>query len=188
MTEQLQILPDSPLAAQPVTITAWKARNGQLYWDEQTARYAGSTHSLCKRCQCVTSKDWTLCLGCREKLEIERFEAMPRADWDGESMIYSQVLDKYFRDMNEVEEALEDLDEPITKADARLVICRPNRARQIDPDDFFVDDLPEDGEVPDELRKAFEALNAVIAKQPPLSWSPGPFALRLENEAADAAA
>ena len=35
------------------------------------------------------------------------------------------------------------------------------------------DRLPEDGEVSDRLMAAFDALNAAIREEPPLSWYPG---------------
>lgn len=54
----------------------------------------------------------------------------------------------------------------------RLLICEANYPREIDGSDHFSDDLPEDGELPSVLEAAFEALNEVIKKQPPLSWSP----------------
>ncbi|MEZ2861041.1 hypothetical protein [Proteus terrae] len=47
-----------------------------------------------------------------------------------------------------------------------------NYPHQLDPDDIFVDVLPEDGEVSEELYYAFEALNKVIVNHSPLSWSP----------------
>jgi hypothetical protein len=46
-------------------------------------------------------------------------------------------------------------------------------AEEIDGNEHFSDQLHEDGEISAELEAAFEALNEVIRKEPPLSWSPG---------------
>ena len=67
-----------------------------------------------------------------------------------------------------------------TLADLRLVICEPNYVRQLEPD-YCCDELPDDGDVPDEVAEAMEAFNTAVAGIV-LSWSPGKKALALPDE------
>ncbi len=171
---------DSPEAAQIKTVTGWVSRDGRFLGnDEHTARYFGCTHRPCEDCGALTPvHGFTVCdNGCHQKRMIARYEAMPRAAWDGKAMLYSDARDEYF---NDLERALDGLEEGETLADLRLIICKPNYPRRVD-EDYWSDDLPteEDGALPGELLEAVCALNAVIDKLPPLSWYPGKFALDL---------
>jgi hypothetical protein len=82
---------------------------------------------------------------------------------------------------------LEDLfdychDEELTPADLELVICDSVKARPIDPNDYYADDLPEDvEEVSDTLQEAFDQLNKAIQKEPLLSWIPGKYAVDINT-------
>ena len=186
MTDKKQILPDSPDAAQNVTLTGWVAA-GRFYGsDERTARYAGATHIYCAECRAVIEKgSWTKCWGCRTRSEAERYDAMPRIKWDGEAMLFSQTLDRYF---NDIDAAGDQLEEGQKLADLCLVVCKPNYPRRVSSEDIYDDVLPEDGDVPDALDDAIEALNALIAAQPAASWSPGKYALDLATVSEPAAA
>jgi hypothetical protein len=56
-------------------------------------------------------------------------------------------------------------------------IGEPSFAGQIDPSEHYYDDIPEGGDVPDEIATAFQALNeAIKACATPLCWWPGKFA------------
>ena len=171
---------DSAEAATLVTVTGWLSRDGRFYGAyEDVARYAGCTHVACSRCGKPTKKPWTACDDCRDLAAKERYEAMPRAEWDGEAMLYSSVSDRYF---DCIEDAEDSLDEGQTLADLRLVICKPNHVPQL-TEDYFSDKLPEDGDLPGYLAKAIPAFNAAIKDAPVLSWSPGKFALELSTPA-----
>src|SRR5574338_777228 len=176
MSEQI-VMRDSDEAAQAVTIQAWKARDGHIYFDESTARYAGCTHVPCDRCGAPTPKGYTQCRGCRDLTYIAKYEAMPRAEWDGKALLYSEARDQYY---STPDDAAEELEEDQTLADLRLVICEPNHVRQLEPD-HCCDELPEDGDVPDEVAEAMEAFNSAVAGIV-LSWSPGKKALKLPDE------
>lgn len=181
MSEQI-VMRDSPEAAQYRTdLKGWVSRDGFYFGDgstgEQTARYAGCTHVPCKRCGTPTPKLYTQCQGCRDLSYIAKYEAMPRAEWDGKALLYSEARDQYY---STPDDAAEDLEEGQTLADLRLVICTPNYVRQLEPD-YCYDDLPEDGDVPDEVAEAMEAFNEAVAGIV-LSWSPGKTALALPDE------
>ncbi|MGN6589324.1 MAG: hypothetical protein ACTHKE_03430 [Sphingomicrobium sp.] len=186
-----KIIPyDQPDLVKRVTVTGWVSTDGRFYGDnEDLARYASCTHVRCA-CGGLAEKPWTACDPCRVKNDIERYNRMPKREWDGSTMLYSDAADRYFQDYEEVVDHLRDRadeDPPITVDDLRLTICEPNIAREIDGNDHFCDDLPEDGEIPAELEAAFEALNAVIRKLPPLSWSPGKTAAIVEIDPKDLA-
>lgn len=164
---------DSPEAAQQVTITGWRSRRGFFYGaDERTARYDGCTHWKCETCGTLTEKSWLICDACRQKKALDKFLAMPREPWRGFEMLYSEARDKYY---NGPDDAMDDLEQGQELDDLRLVLCKPNYPRQIDPD-YFSDDLPEDGDyndLPAELFEAMAAFNKVVSACKPLSWSPG---------------
>lgn len=177
------VMRDSPEAATYRTdISGWVSRDGRYYGNdrgaEATARWAGCTHVACERCGATTEKSWTKCRGCRDLMERERYDARPKAEWDGEAYLYSEALDRYFPDMEEAEDTLE---EGQRLADLMLVICKPNHVPQLEPD-YCCDELPDDGEgdVPDAVAEAMDAFNKAVAGIV-LSWSPGKFALKLPD-------
>lgn len=165
------VLSTSDDAAKIVTVTGWVDRQGRFWGnDERMARWSGATHLVCD-CGTVHEKAWTKCPECHQKAHEERYAAMPQEAWDGEAPLYSDACDTYFSSEEELVEYVQD-DPERNYENLRLLICEANYPREIDGSDHFSDDLPEDGELPSVLEAAFEALNEVIKKQPPLSWSP----------------
>ena len=173
--EEKVILPDSPEAAQRVTITAWRSASGYTFFDEYSARYNGSTHRLCTDCEKVIERGHLVCNACQDLRDKAKYDSMPKAVWDENGMIYSDMADRYY---SSIEEAIDDLDEDETVEDLRLIICEPIFAHGLEPDDF-VDELPEDGDVPDWLHEAIEAFNKSVKEGGPLSYSPGKTAVDL---------
>lgn len=173
MPDEKIILYDSPEAATYRTdITGWVSRTGEYFGkDEDLARYSGATH---KRCECgaIFAKSWIECEVCRKaaeaKREAEAVAKMERREWDGKTPLYDENGDRYLFDEDEVEELCEDMGTTFDEMQFR--ICKPNHPRLIEADDF-ADDLPEDGELPDEVMAAIDAFNAAV-KDAVLSWSP----------------
>lgn len=64
----------------------------------------------------------------------------------------------------------------------RLIICIPNYLKPLE-DDFFCEDMAEDGELPQDVIEALNSLNEVISKQEPISWSPGKYAADISERA-----
>jgi hypothetical protein len=175
------IMYESPEAASIKTITGWVSSIGHFWGDnEHMARYDGSTHKLCETCGAVVEQR-SYCQPCSTRKEIEKFAAMPREPWDGESPIYSELLDKYFfngevfdylEDENGFEDEEGNVVAPYTEADLRLVHCDPRHLHCIESD-TWEDDLPsEDGGefIPAEVQTALDALNEAIKKAGPVSW------------------
>jgi hypothetical protein len=167
---------DAPDLVKRVTVTGFVDASGRFWGDDENmARYASCTHVRCA-CGSLVEKGWTACDGCREKKDIERYQALKKEEWDGVTMLYSGSHDRYFQDIDEVIDLLRDLKfdgHETDVEDLRLVICTPNKPRLIDID-HFTDDLPEDEDnVPNPIWDAINAFNEVMRAQPPLSWSPG---------------
>lgn len=184
MSNDKVILPDSPEAATYRTgIAGWVSRNGTFYGDgpkgEKVARHVGCTHVLCKRCGEPTPKEYSLCDACCDKADAERYAAMPRAKWDGAAPLYSEVTGKFYGCIAEAEEYAAEMEEPQTLADLRLVICEPVYAAPLGTD-YCCDDLPYDGDIPQQLADAIDAFNSAVAGVI-LSWQPGKTALDLED-------
>lgn len=168
---------DSELAAKYHTgLSGWVSRNGFYFGDgphsERDARYNGCTHTFCRECNALVEKGLIRCKSCFDKLEIANYKAMPRKQWDGKTMLYSRARDLYY---DSPEDAVKDLQEGDTLDCLRLVLCRPNYATPLESD-YFCDDLPEGGCVPDALAEAIDAFNKA-ASGIILSLSPGEFAL-----------
>jgi len=174
-----QILNTGDEAAKYVTnIEGWVDCNGRFWGkDEQAARWSGCTHIACRNCGKPTPKNYTICEDCREKKDIERYEKKDRKQWDGETPLYSEFIDKYFFDGDDLLDYLYVTEK--SSESLRLVICCPIYLSQITEDGFY-DDLPEDGELPEDVVKAIDALNDVIREQEPVSWSPGRYAAEID--------
>ena len=172
---QTVVLMDSAEAASIKTVTGWVSASGRFFGDdERLARYDGATHRTCEKNQDhpIYEKNG-YCPECWKENRAAMFSAMPKKQWEGEPLALFDS-DSYFFSLDELNDYCSDNDCRISDLD--LVICEPNRAIEIDPNEYYCDDLSEDGEVPDELAAAFDALNAEIAKSAPLSWSPGKYA------------
>lgn len=179
MREEKVVMYESPEAASIQTVTGWVDPSGRFWGkDEHMARYCGSTHRHCAKSPdhpIHATNGW--CEDCRAESRAAKFDAMPKRVWGGE-VITEYDGDQYFFDEEELRDYL--IEHEIDLGDLKLVFCAPNYARQIDPNDHFCDDLPEDGEVnDDQLLAAFELLNEMISKCPPLSWSPSNEAVEL---------
>ncbi|HCM62070.1 MAG TPA: hypothetical protein DIT05_05925 [Morganella sp. (in: Bacteria)] len=160
-------------AASIQTVTGWVDRDGRFWGDnEYQARWCGCTHIICEKHpeEPPFIKNYG-CPKCCTENHNATFEKMPKIEWDGETPLVLFNDDKYFFDADSLRDYCEENN--VDVSELQLVICTPNYPRQQDPNDIFCDDLPEDGEVSEELYLAFEALNKVIANHPPLSWSPG---------------
>jgi hypothetical protein len=173
MTNQDEIILDTdPRAAEFRTVQGWVSRDGRFFGDnEDAARYSGCTHRKCRDCDNPARKSWLICDACRARVDREKHAGRKVEPWDGTTMLFSNAMDEYFWDAESLADELHE--RGMRAEDAMIVLCDPIYPKQIDPDDYYSDELPEDGDVPEEIAKAFDALNAILEKQPPLSWYPG---------------
>lgn len=175
------ILPSSPEAATYRTdVHGWVSRNGFFYGDnqdsERLARLDGATHRECEQCGAVIPlRGYVVCPPCRHANQRERYAQRERREWDGQASLYSETASVYFRDEDDIIEHL--LDHGGTVDDLMLLICEPERAYPLDPQEIYESILPEDGDLPDEIVAAFDALNEAIEKcTAVISWYPGEYA------------
>lgn len=172
--EEKIIMYDSDEAAQFKTVTGWVSSDGRFFGkDENLARYAGSTHSKCE-CGNIKTKGWTLCETCRSRQSRERYLSLPYEEYTGQP-VYSETLDRYFFNADDIKEAYDDLDGGTE--DLELVVCRPQYLSQINFNEYWEDVLPEDWDIEDvcnkDLLNAIDNLNKLISEAKPASWTPG---------------
>lgn len=174
--EEKIVMDDSPEAASVQTVTGWVSSRGHFFGPgeagERTARYDGSTHTKCKGCGSPVEKCWIKCGACRDKAAGEKFKAMEKVKWDGVTPLALFDTDTYFFNMEDIDRYCEDND--TVPGQLRLVLCYPVKPSEVDANEMFYDQLPEDGEVQDtDILAAIDALNAAIRKAEAFSWLPG---------------
>lgn len=179
MNQKKVVMYESTEAASIQTVTGWVDANGRFFGDDEAlARYCGSTHRQCKKNPghpVHETNGW--CATCHEEAQLSRFAAMPRRVWAGEP-IADYEGDVYFFDNESLLDHI--IEHGISPADFKLVFCTPNMPSEIEPADYFCDDLPPDGEISDnQLLAAFGLVNEMIRKSDPLSWSPSAEAVEL---------
>jgi hypothetical protein len=176
MSDKVIVMRESDEAARLETRAVWVCRNNHSHDDERSARYCGSTHTTCSSCGSVVEKCWLKCAACRAADDLRKYEAMPRVPYTGDP-VYSEALDRYLMDEDEIEYALDDMDEGTTIADLRLVECYPNMAANYAPtSELFADGLDPDaeGSLPNDVEEALDAFRVALeACASPLSWSSG---------------
>ena len=151
-------------------LSGWVSRNGIYYGnDERAARYDGCTHVTCEDCGKPTSRGWLVCHDCIGIRDKKKYESMPKEAWDEKGMLYSQSADKYFSDWGEIDDYCDEEDIKIDSL--MLVICKPNYLPLLDIV-YGCDELPEDGELPDEIVEAIKDFNAVVKEVGAVSWLP----------------
>jgi hypothetical protein len=175
------VLNTSDEAAKPITgISGWVDRHGRFWGtDERMARWSGATHIACELCGVPIEKTRLICGCCWAKRQAERYANMPKKEHAGEPL-YSDTTDHYFWSVDELDEYC--FNNETTPERLKLIICEPVYAKELNPGDIYADDLPEDGEIDDEIEVAFITLNAAIrACKTPLSWMPGKYAAMFSN-------
>lgn len=170
------IFPESNESAQLKTVELWVSRTGRGYDknNERLARWDGATHIHCESCGNPVEKRYLLCDDCRSKKDIDRYNSMHFKEWDKKTPLVIFETDQYFYDVSDIEEYCEENE--LNVSDLKLCICEPNKLHDIDPHDHYADLLPEDGDMPEEIVKAFEELNEKIKNLDiVLSWSQGEY-------------
>lgn len=170
--------PSYPDAAHVVTVTGWACRTCGHYWgdNEHAARYCHSSDSPCSDCGAITRKASVRCEKCHEALAISSWKASERAEWNTTDALYSDGLDRYLFDENDLQELINEKDVPDgvdPREFFRFFVCEPSNGRPFDLADHLVDDTSDDGvDVDEEGEAAEKSVNDWIAKHAPFSWSP----------------
>lgn len=169
-------------AAERRTVEGWVCKACRRWWadDEHMARSCCSTDQPCE-CGGRRSKTYTICDACRSKRELERWERRERRPYDG-GFLYSDSYSRYFDDADDAAEWA--AGEGVSYEDMRLLLCDKVYAHEIDGDDLFTDQLPEDCslvDVADDIAEAIAAVNEIIRQRrrdgKQLSWMPSKYAV-----------
>jgi hypothetical protein len=168
--KETKIYYDSPEAAAYRSVEGWVSRNGHFWGnDEHGARLSGCTHLNCPDCGTErVANGW--CDPCHAKKQRERFLAYPVGEYEFPLNLYG--TDTYFWEESDLLDYLAD-SEYEAKEDVRLVTCVPEYPAPFEPEDYWHDILPEDGEVQDAaILEAVEALNIAIKNAKPFAYFP----------------
>ena len=174
--EKKQILYDSSEAARYVgNIKGWVDINNRFFGDnkdsEHMARWSSHTH---KKCECgeLMQKGWSKCNNCIAKASVERYYKLPFVEWEAVIRpVYSDAFDTYFFNEDEIDDFCEENN--VKPNELMLLQCKGNYFAPIDFGQWQ-DIMPEEvDELPKELVAGIEALNKIIDKLPPASYSPG---------------
>ena len=188
MKDKKIILESDPEAATYQTgIEGWVSRDGRFWGnDERMARYDGSTHKRCEKCGTIYIKN-AYCEPCHEKRQDEKYAALERVEWDGESPVCTFDCDKYF--FSGIEEVKEYCDENVCFIeDLRLCHCEPGEMPSIDVDNFFEGCLPDtyDAEISDiidhDILDLIEELNDLLETHKPVAWQCSDKAVKLRGD------
>lgn len=170
-TEEKIIMYASPESAELKTVTGWVSSTGRFWGkDEHMARWEGCTHTLCECGKMMPIRSYTICEDCRAKKWRETYNSYKFEVWDFKEVVYDHISDKYFFDVDQLEEYLEE--EEINPQDLQLVICEPNNLYALNYD-YWNDCLTDDQDLPKELEELIKKVNEFCKGHGPISWSPG---------------
>ena len=165
------ILPENVELTEEIK-TLYKDKDGKYYLSKEGATKHLATHVICN------------CGGIREKYRIfcdacEPPKAKPPVkEWDGKSMLYVEDFDKYFNNVEEIEEYCHY--EKIDKTELTIKICDGNYLMEVN-EDYWEDVFAEDGELPKEIQAKLYELNETIKNYgKPMSWSTSKYIARFD--------
>lgn len=106
-----------------------------------------------------------------KKLLAERWLLLPLIDWDGETPFFNFDGDEFFISADAFYDHCDENE--IEPEAVLLVIGEPQFAREVDAE-YWEDELPEDGKLPEEIAHALELFNKAIRNcKTPISLIPG---------------
>jgi hypothetical protein len=141
--------------------------------DERGARWSGCTHMTCE-CGTVYEKGQTKCRDCYSLERSIKYDAFPMEQYDGEP-VCAWDDDKYFFDEDALLDYMWEARDAARKEGCEplveIVKCKPHRLGFIS-EDWWADDLPEDGELDDTVAAKLAELNEAIRNAPTSCWMP----------------
>lgn len=144
-----------------------KVFNSNLVSKEQLA-----THIDCEDCGKEIKKSTTyqkVCSDCSVIRASNKFNSLPRIEWDGETPVALFGSDQYFFSSDDI---LNYCDENETSPEnLSFVLCETNNFSKIDYD-LFIDSVHEDYEFSDEFEKKLKEFNDFLEKEPTNTWFP----------------
>lgn len=172
-------LPFEEAAERRTNIEGWVCKTCRRYYgeEERVARYCCAKDLPCA-CGGRASKGRTRCDSCQHKSTVERYDKLPRVDWDGESHVVGFDNDKFFSCAEDIVQYCED--HQCHPRDLMLVLCE-----EIEPRSFCVSDLLEevliDDYEPPGAREIEMTVNDWIESHRPYAWGPSGKAISEES-------
>ena len=130
-------------------LSGWMCRTcGRYFGDQESmARWCcGHFDMPCSTKGCpgrAGSSPYTTCKPCHERLRDEKWAALPKIDWDGESPLCEWDGDRFYWTGDEVEEAVvEHIASGLPIERFRLVVAERAKPSMFEMADFLSDDLP----------------------------------------------
>jgi hypothetical protein len=167
-----------------IEFDAWQCTNcDKISLVEYFARKCCSNDFPCQSdgCQSRISEQYRVrCQPCREALSDTVWSERKRKEWDGEAMIYSDTLDRYFTDPDDAFDYLEDSEDSMESL--RLIVCEPLSKPHFEVSEFLEDYLPDSFDAPlcgsKEINKQ---VNSYMEELGNMSWEPGNYALDITD-------
>lgn len=159
------ILPEDVVLVEE-TRTIFKDKDGKYYLSKEGAQEKLATHFKCNCGNGIREKYRIYCDSCEPPIS-----PIPTKDWDGESMLYVSDLDRYFSDIEAIEEYCEE--NKTDKHSLKIFICTGNYLSSVG-EDYWEDVFADDGdcELPEEVAIKLNELNTAIENHKrPMSWS-----------------
>lgn len=170
--EKQIILPENVELTEEVK-TLYKDKDGKYYLNKESAQEKLATHFKCKCGNGIREKFRIYCDLCEP---VEKPKQIFTKDWDGESMLYVEDFDKYFSDLQEIEEYCEDNDHD--KNTLAIFICNGNYYSEI-TDEYWEDIMSTEDDyvtLPKEIQEKLDELNQAIRNhKEPATWSPSKY-------------
>ena len=172
---------DNEAASYHTNIKGWVDRHGNLFDDEETARYSGATHKRCKNCYQLVEKSYVFCKVCQDAIQFERYNKMEKVKWDGETPLYSEKYDVYFYSIDNIinyaNDHISEFDFT-TYDDMRPVLCVEVELHKI-PIDYWEDMY--DYSDNKELEDAINDFNLVLGDIKTNCWEPSDYRVSIDN-------
>ena len=172
--EKQIILPEHVELTEEVK-TLYRDKDGKYYLTKEGAQNKLATHLKCDCGNGIREKYRVYCSSCEPPKPKPAVK-----DWDGESMLYVSEWDKYFNEVEEIEDYC--VDEDIDKHDLTIYICEGNYLWAVSDDywaDIYADDVDE--LLPKEIQVKLDELNEAIKNyNKPISWSPSKYIAKFE--------
>ena len=150
--------------------------NGRFCGDyEHMAKMEMCTHVDCESCGKEIEKKYRVCDDCKHKSKVEKWEKSEKRNQSPSDYgYYSDLLDKYYFDTDELEEDC--IEDGLQVKDLLLYHVDRELAPEVDLESIFEDITPEEltvGEmITEEIFEACKHLNKLIADHPVNSFMP----------------
>lgn len=170
-------LPNEEAAEYRTNIEGWVCKTCRRYYGreggaERAARYCCEKDHKCDADGCTnrSPKGRIYCAPCDKRRDEERYLKLPVVEWDGERPLVVYDDDRYFFDVDDLLQYLEEDD--LKLEDVRLVLAEEDQKPSFEMSEFLSDYLCDDNRMDLELgtEKVDKYVNRWIEKYCPTTW------------------